>query len=75
MALRHFFRLRPQGERHHLMAQANAECRHLRFDDALNGRYRIGSGCRGIARAIGKQDPLRFVGEEWPRRWNWQVRP
>ena len=55
MALMHLAGLAAEREPEHLMAEADAEDRHARFDELLDHRHRVVAGGGRIARTVGQE--------------------
>ena len=61
MSLVHLDGLGSCGERQHLMAQTNAEKRHIRIEQRLDHGHGIFAGCRRIARPVGQEHAIGLV--------------
>ena len=68
VALRHFFRLRADGQRHHLMAETNAEGRHLLFQEIADHGRRIFARLRRIAGTVGEKYAIGIERENFGAR-------
>ena len=60
VALVHLDRLRTRGERQQLVAQTDAEDRHVCFQQSLDDRHRIFARCRRIAGSVAQEDAIRL---------------
>ena len=68
MAHMHLLGLRPQRQRQHLVAQADAEDRLAAVHQLLDLRHRIGAGRRRIARPVRQEHPVGIVRQDLVRR-------
>ena len=60
VALMHLDRLRARGEREQLVAQTDAEQRHIGIEQRADHRHGIFAGRRRIARAVGEEHAVRL---------------
>ena len=64
VTLMHLLGLGAERQRQHLVAEADAEDRHVLLDQRLDGRHGVIAGRRRIAGAVRQEDAIGIVGED-----------